>query len=443
MMPGADILRAGLVAALAVLTAFALRATLSLPRRRVWVLLLAPYLMPSLLIGYAYSSFSLSLIHHPAANAMAYVLLLVLRLAPVAALALYFAPSPLTAEARHCRRLACMSPAFGFWSDWRFRWQAGCARAPLTAFAVVFLLAFSEFELASLLNIRTWTVRLFDGHAGGLPLAESLALAAGPFLVEVIVLGLALALFARQQWKQPDTPARTPACFRSGWILLVAANLAVVLVPAAIVLHGTLQGWRVLAENFALGSEILTSLLFGVLAAGAAYALAPRRWWLAVTVSVPGLLGPLVLALLIGVAVQSSPWFGLRDTPLPLLAALSLLLLPLAVLLRQLLRRTAPAASVHAARLLGGAPGRRLVWLLSTRRHVWVIFLLFCLAYLDLTAAAILAPIGTAPVSVRLYNLMHYGRTAVLSAMVLAAVAAPLAALAVVLATRRVWMRVG
>ena len=104
-MPVADILRAGAVATLAVPAACALRRTLVAPHRRVWVLLLAPYLMPALLVGYAYSNFSLALVHHPAANAAVYVMLLVLKLAPVAALALFFAPNPLTAEARHCRLL--------------------------------------------------------------------------------------------------------------------------------------------------------------------------------------------------------------------------------------------------------------------------------------------------------------------------------------------------
>ena len=47
-----------------------------------------------------------------------------------------------------------------------------------------------------------------------------------------------------------------------------------------------------------------------------------------------------------------------------------------------------------------------------------------------------------APVTVRLYNLMHYGQTAVLSAMVTAAFAAPFVAMGTVVATRRIWMRI-
>ena len=47
------------------------------------------------------------------------------------------------------------------------------------------------------------------------------------------------------------------------------------------------------------------------------------------------------------------------------------------------------------------------------------------LAYFDMTAGSILAPPRMTPVFVRLYNMMHYGRMAGLSAMVLAAVVAP------------------
>jgi ABC-type Fe3+ transport system permease subunit len=59
------------------------------------------------------------------------------------------------------------------------------------------------------------------------------------------------------------------------------------------------------------------------------------------------------------------------------------------------------------------------------RSRFWVLALLFYWAYFDLTASAILAPPGMTPVTVRLYNLMHYGRTAVLSAMVMVSFAVP------------------
>jgi ABC-type Fe3+ transport system permease subunit len=429
------VLTTGIVAAAALAVAHLLRPIVAKQQRWTWALLLAPYLAPSLLVGYAYSNFSLSLVHHPALNALWYATLLVLRLAPVAALALAFAPHPLSDEAMHCRRLTCGG------ANWRFRWQSGCARAPLTAFALVFILAFGEFEMASLMNVKTWPVRVFDGHAGGLPFSASLALAAGPFVVELVALGGVLALLGRQRWDQTSGLFRSASIRPAAWLFLAGANVAVCIVPVAVVLRGTAQSWSLLVENFGLGREMVTSLLFGVTAALAAYAIAPRHWWRASALCVPGLLGPLVLALVVGTAMQTAWLSRWRDTPAPLAVTLTLLLLPLAVLLRHLLRRTAPLAAVHAARLLDNPAGRQLLWILSTRRHVWVMFLLMCWGYLDLTAAAILAPIGTIPVGVRLYNLMHYGQTAVLSGMLAATFAAPWLLMGAVVATRRLWVR--
>jgi hypothetical protein len=222
---------------------------------------------------------------------------------------------------------------------------------------------------------------------------------------------------------------------------VVLANLAVCVVPGVVVLRGAVQGFGVLAEHFALGREVVASLLFGLVAAGAAYALAPRRPWLAALLCVPGLLGGLVLALWVGGAMQGAWLHGLRDTPVPLTVTLVMLLLPSAVLLRYVLRRTADRPALHAARLVREPAGVPLLWRLGVRRHVWAIFLLMSWGYLELTASAILAPVGVAPVSVRLYNLMHYGQNAVLSAMVAVVFVAPWLVLAAGVAGRRLWVR--
>ena len=95
-----------------------------------------------------------------------------------------------------------------------------------------------------------------------------------------------------------------------------------------------------------------------------------------------------------------------------------------------------PSASARAQ-----AWRSRLVWQLRTRRVFWLAFLLFFGAYFELTASAILSPPSMTPISVRLYNQMHYGRTAGLSAMVLAALLAPALLLALAAAARVTWRR--
>jgi hypothetical protein len=133
---------------------------------------------------------------------------------------------------------------------------------------------------------------------------------------------------------------------------------------------------------------------------------------------------------------QTPPLRSVYDTPLPLLLALAILLLPLALLLGAL--RSSPTPALHIARQLGS---RRLLWVMETRPQAAALGLLFCCAWFDFTASSILAPVGLTPVFARLHNLAHYGQTAVLSAMLLAAFAVPVLALMLVGATSRVIVR--
>jgi len=156
-----------------------------------------------------------------------------------------------------------------------------------------------------------------------------------------------------------------------------------------------------------------------------------RLAW-ACVLSLPGLLGGLVLALAVLWVFQRALLSSLYDTPLPLMLTLAALLFPFAALLRVLLEAFRPGERVHAAALLGHSSrrevrrsARRLLENLVTRRRLAVLFLLFFWGYFELPASALLAPSTMTPVVLRLYNMMHYGRVAGLSAMVLVAFVVP------------------
>src|SRR5262249_21697536 len=100
-------------------------------------------------------------------------------------------------------------------------------------------------------------------------------------------------------------------------------------------------------------------------------------------------------------------------------------------------------SALHLAGLLPRPVNRTLRWMLETRRQAWALFLLFCWGYFDLTVSAMLSPIGVTPVTVRLYNLMHYGHTPVLSALVCATTLAPVAIVVAARLTRGLWMNLG
>jgi len=460
------LLRSLIVGVLAVAVAQLVRTLLADRRRAVrriaWILLLAPYFTPILLTGYAYANFSLSLIHHPILNPILYSALLWWKFTPIAAVILHFTPAPISAEAIHCRRLVSsagsaqrgVAATVSKFGHWAFLIRAGCAAGPVAAFAVVFLFAFAEFEMASLMVVKSWTVALFDSHAGGLALGESLRRMPGPLLCEAAAIATAFVVLGRRQVIPTQRIEGRPASRWFAWCHLVFAFVFVLAIPAAMVLWGTVRGFGLLMENFVLSREILASLLF---AAGASVLAGLAAFWpgaaargrsigsmfckaILIAAVFAGLLGSLVLSLTVLAAVQLPGLILLRNTPVPLVFTLGLVLLPMALVLRRVLELTARRSALHLTTLMQKSRAvRELTWKLSTSGKFRVMVLLFVWAFWDLTASSILAPIGMTPVTVRLYNLMHYGQIAALSAMTCAAFAAPIFVFLLALGTRRWW----
>jgi hypothetical protein len=382
-----------------------------------WGLLLAPFFTPALLISYAFSHFALALVVAPWSREALYIGVLALKLTPVAVVLRLHLRSPLSPQAWQIYR------RHGHGSRWeRLRFYLhGAGQGPWIAGGVVFLLSFADFELASLWNIRTWTVAIFDAQIGGLALSETLRLAAAPLCVALgVVAGVALQS-RRLPWSTPDSG---PTRARWPWWYLGATTLLVSLAPLALVFGQSIAGFPTLFTNFVLGPEIATSLF---LALGAAILAditlrIARGNRLATLLGVaPGLLGALTISLLVLALFQTPGFRFAYDTPIPLVITLAILLFPLGLLLSAIRAPHTPA--LHIARQAGS---RRLRWELETRPHMIACGLLFCWAYFDFTASSILAPVGFTPVFVRLHNLAHYGQTAVLSAMMIAAFIAPI-----------------
>jgi ABC-type Fe3+ transport system permease subunit len=450
--------RATGVGVAAVLVGSALQGAITSPRRRerlcAWTLLLIPYVTPALLVGYGWSSVLLSLPRRAALNELLYGALLLMRFVPVATLTVHFAPRSLTPEATHCFRLGCRGSSLDG-RGLRF-WLRGPGRAAAAAFALLFLFAFGDFEMASLLGRPTWTVSLFDAQVGGTFLSQSLRLALVPLVAELVffVLAAMIVVGHRARVERRDAPARGRAR-APAWAYLVTAALVVTLVPTLVILHGTFTGGAVLVGNFVLAKEMLAGLLFAAGAAVIAYLAAeaiarrPGAGMLSVSlVCLPGLLGALLLSLLVLAVFQLPVARAAGGTPVPLLAALTLLLIPFALFLAFLFVALRPQQSLHLAGLLMGSGEKEtrrrasaVRWDLATRKRFWVAFLLLWWGYFDLTAASILAPAGMTPVSVRLYNMMHYGQMPTLSAMVAVAVLVPLAALGLAAAAWRLYGR--
>lgn len=491
------LLRALAVAALALgagaLLCPLLRAARPRVRAAAWILLPVPWLTPVAVVGYFYFNCSLALVRHPALNALLYHILLAMRLAPLAALVMFFAPRWTSDAAVHCHRL--LAGRDGLLRHWLFRLRAA-ARPAAVAFCLAFLLAFTEFELATLMTVRTWTVRLFDAQTiFGAPIGETLRLVALPAAIEAIVLmgGYLLLAGGRGAPEARPRPAKGRALPLLGAAWLVLSLAVVTVIPFSALAKDSTKGLPALLDNFVIGRELLTSVCIGAATAALAWAAGgaarrglrsadcglrnagPARAWNVLLksairnpqsafvpwlLSLPGLLGALVLSLLL-VGLFQLPvlrifWrpeeslgsLGEWLTLLPLLLGLVLLLLPFALIMRRLFRAHSAGQGLHAAEMLKAAGekplrsrGARLARFIRARGRFWALCLLFSLAYFDLTVSSILAPPGTGTVSARLYNLMHYGRTQALSGMVLATFALLALLLAVAAAVRSLYER--
>ena len=401
-------------------------------RKIAWGLLLAPLCTPTLVVSYAYSSWALAAL--PAAKELGYAIVLALRLAPFAAIAHLFFSAPLSPEGRYCHALAAPGRR---WRRAIFAIRAAGA-TPWIAGGLIFLLAFAEFELASLWSLPTWTVTLFDAHTGGLPLSDSLRLAAAPLACQAAVLALVLLGAGKARTADVSAEARSGKGSAVLFSLLTFLSITTCAYPLARLIVPAMRSVASSTIPALFWQDFAASAGLGLIAASIAWAAAPReRRWILPAIT-PGLLGALVVSLLVLALFQQRPLRAIYDTPLPLLLALVLLLLPPASLLHHLLAKRRPTEALHLARMLGH---RRLLWQLDRQRQVAAFFALFGWAYFEFTASSILAPVGMTPVFVRLHNLAHYGQQTALSAMLLAAFVAPLLGAALTVGVARLYAR--
>ena len=487
-----SLLRAVVVAAIAVPVSIwletAVRRESGTKRRWLLGLLLAPLFAPDLLVGYAYARFDLSLLHRPAWNEVLYLCLVTLKFVPTGLVLRLIAPPPLDSpEARHCRTL--LSAA----SDSRAaRPGPRCRGEKLLAVAVALLagiLTFQEFEIASEMSVVAWAVHLFDSQATGLNVTTLLQRSAVPGMLQFVAASLLVWILARWSWPERSRWIEHPAGTRLTQTSEVAWSLSAIGVallwglPVSIVGASGLSAVTSIADNPSLVRSFAPELTVAViLAVAAGVGAAVISQWLTRRLrvgslesndrasSLPkgdsaltagpirknrlallltglflgvGTLGSLVLSALALAAIQLPGVVAIRDTVLPLVATLILLLIPRGLFLFLLVSPVLVRESDFVAGLLTGSHGIdarsqrgvSLLWATGPRRTVLLTSLLCWWAFLNLTATAMLCPAsislpGTSgaivPLPVRLYNLMHYGQNGPLSLMTLLSVLGPL-----------------
>ncbi|MFO1093921.1 MAG: hypothetical protein U0992_11505 [Planctomycetaceae bacterium] len=442
-----------------------------------WVLILAPFLSPGLIVGYGYRNYSLSLVHHPAWNELLYVAILIGQAAPIGALLLYFAPPPpVSASGVHVWRMGAPT-AGGAAAGVRLRARLqsamislrGPRQAWLPAAAVIFLIAFQESETAALLQVHGWPEWLFTRYAGLVDLTATRYRMLELVAIQAVVLVPVVAWV----WRSLATgrrPERTASVTVSNgwWLWPCGMCILDTLLPCGVVLRGAWQGLESLRQQPSFWQELLHGLAFAMTAGAIACTLAgglirkidagpapvespqPRsslaglwRPLLLGLLLLPGLCGSMTLALLVDDLFQRSWLQWAYDSPARILTALTLILFPRAVLVQTCVPFDRRTTELHAAGLLSAGASdqrraaRELDWRLRGRPRFWSYVLVCSWGYLDLMIATISAPPGMEPVVKRLYNFMHFGHIAGLSAMVCVTVAAPLLLAAAFLFVRR------
>lgn len=457
-------------------------------RQIIWFCLLAAFLFPALFTGYAYAGFVLRAAnwgiwgaapwgmwiaaHDRLVNELFYGVLLWCRVVPVGVVLLRMAPPPpVSSEAFYCRQLASRARD-GFFRRMMQRLTfalRGPWRAALPAVALMGLIAFQEFELASLMQCASWTVWLFDAQSQGADLALSVRKGAWPAACQGILLIPLVAAAWKSGGLKPSHSSRGRGPSRLGCVgmtvfLVLAVGLLCV-VPIVLTGRDIGPGVRALFSRqgqwISLLREIGHGLKFAVLSAGGALALAAAvLWWrasalrhggrgaLALVLSVPGLMGSLVVALLMLFVFQRTPLGVLYGTSVPAVAGLVIFLLPRAFVMQLVLAARRPAEATYLANLLSRSndafqrtSGRELLWRSQWRPQVFGGAVVAWWAYLELTLASLLAPAAMVPATVRLYNQMHFGKNAVLTAMTCVAVLVPVLAFVAVLFSRPLLIR--
>ena len=424
-------------------------------RRIIWAALFAPLLTPALAIGYVYRPYSIMLVHHALFNDVLYAFVMVARLTPLAVMIMYFCPRPaMSPTALWCARLALRGDAGRRTALGRVKLSLR-NRGVLLAFylrswgavfatgaVVACLFAFHEFEIASMMQVRSWAVSLFDFMALAPGVGESMARAWPALAGEVCLLLAVFAIVYRLRGSaaaahhQPfDLLSRTPQRrfvwrLAGGGFLFAAVTAATLLATVEIsrqTATAFIAGHAPIRRSFA--NHVAASLVIALAAGGIVCLLArqavaalhgrrsPVAWIALLVVCLPGLLGSLLISLLIHAVFQWPGLAPLRDQPLPLLLALVLLLFPPAVLVTMLLHTLADTTAVHAARQLRPPMRLKLLWPLRYQGGFLLFFAVCLVAYFDLCTGVILKPRQMTLAPDMLYNLIHYGQTPTLAAM--------------------------
>lgn len=378
------------------------------------VIILLPLITPPLLPAYVYSSFSINFQTQPLLNELLYLFLMTAKGFPIAFLTLLIFPLKQSSSAEFCEDLLTTKKKFKFASNF------------IAALALSTIYIFHDYEIASLLRIRHWSVVLFNAHAGGLVLnlSGSFQMAALPAFLTLTLIGL-FFMSLKNCTNQPFKKVQKPTI--SSCLIPFFFSLLTTLLPLLFLLSESFGGFKDIFTSGWMVSEFTNSILLSSVTTLCCLciALALTRFskWLAFTCSLPGLFGALILGLLFIGAFNLAFLSTFKSTVLPLISAMILYGLPFALVTVLMLQKQDTS---YTLKLLPIAEAKEVRWLSFLRPSILITLPLFCYLWFDLTLSSMLAPASVTTLFPRLYNLMHYSENEKLSASVIVTCFIPL-----------------
>lgn len=442
-----------------------LRSTSEPRRSRLIGLLLVPFLFPELLVGYALRPTSLV---YPKAAEIICAIFLFVRMVPVGVVCLLGSPrSKISPAAIHAQWLLVTARPTSA-SRWRQLiacfWFGPVQRA-IPALGLMGLIGFQEFELAALLQTVSWTDWFITAQRTGLDQQSMTLQALWPILIQLIPLAAIMIWFSNRdvvssvedevtekgRFDRPVTLGYLGVSLFLGCLIPVAFVVPKLPSGLSLLVRQPVQIQGLLREVAIASAVCVLSAFFVWSVAG--FWLGPKRRTRGLAfcsiLLIPGLTGSLLVSLL-SVKLYQETWLrAIYDTPIPWVTGLSIWLLPRAVLLHIWLRAISHREGVHLAAILSKPDAARptqgqaaLLFRLRDEPQILSFGLLCYWGYLDLPTAYMLGPTGMQPGLVRLYNFMHFGRSAALSAESFVFFGLPIVLFFLGLQLRRLWFSV-
>ena len=392
-------------------------ASSSKTRKVLWGFLLCPWLMPGLVIGYAWNGWPLYL---SAASIWKWLpgvgtlmpglllrfdhlwnegllgCLLLARALPWSVVMLRWGSRTPESQSARFLRVIRRPVALNVWARWSQTWRDwGGWVFPRVApsFGLAFLACFQEFELVARLGRPSWTVWLIDAQATGVELPELLIRSCIAALVQTVFLWGPLRLAFRGLRSGSSVPLMAPDSPIAGALsilLLLFGFLVTVVIPGILLLPGALEGliallsrrsvWTGLLRGIGVGLMVascatLISMFALNLLAGGRTRLASRRnhaagqcatqrtvgvWatgeWLGLLLLWLGACGAVPLGLVTVWGLARIGWSDLSQTIVPWVLVQAIWLVPRAVCVLSLIRVWADRSGTHLATLLLQSP---------------------------------------------------------------------------------------